>query len=491
MRSFFVPRLTGSRLSQVFSKKVLDVIRFSDLAIVQPSESDPLRDIPLVDYRYSHRYPLLLHKDARLLHVPASDSGSTYSAQARLTSASLVVQAPLCRVSRGLDFLKVSFWLDWNNFDASFLGILDFMKKQVQETENDCIPVFRENGFDWNLYRTGTSKFGFRIKSGDVTLMFSKRKADHKMPNCRLEIGSLSCWSPGFFSIYERVIAFLGSYGAKIIKERVSEVHLAADFIGTDIKAVDLCNQDKWIVKATLFNPHDKIPLHYADQDQVSEDDIDFNPHYTHRKFTGVDMGKGNLMLRVYDKVTELKRSRAINKQEIFSEIWGLDTYDAESVTRVEYQVRRPKLREFAASEEERIDTVSDLVKALCSLWQYLTTDWTRHTQNSVNRNHNQSKSKISEFWQKVQAVVWSGVFGYVRTHPVKHRDIAQLRSMARGCLMAVCASMEVEPGDIDKIVYLCKELIEEDLHRLFEDERAFIEKMTIKRNEFVTTLAG
>jgi len=481
------------RRSSFLSRKLRGIIqgKQDEFPSLQDTSIPPLSSLPLADHRYNHRYPLFLHKDARRIVVHPERSAAAPESQARLTSASPVVQASPYRVCRGLDFLKVSFWLEWNPQIQNFCGILDFMKKQVQETERDCIPVFKENGFDWNLYRTGTSKFAFRIKSGDVTLMFSKRKSDHKMPNCRLEIGSLSCWSPGFFSIYERVNAFLAGYGAKIVKERVSEVHLAADFIGTDIKAVDLCNQDKWIVKATLFNPHDKIPFYKGEPEPESEDDLDFNPHYTHRKFTGVDLGKGNLMLRVYDKVTELKRSRATNKQQIFAEIWGVKQYDEQSVTRVEYQVRRPKLREFAASEEERIDTVSDLVKALRSLWQYLTTEWTRHTQNPVNRNHNQSKSKISEFWRKVQAVVWSGVFGYVRTHPVKHQDVTQLRSMARGCLMSVCASLEVEPDDIDKIVHLCKEMIEEDLHRFFEDEQVFRERMITKRNEFRSTLAG
>jgi len=56
---------------------------------------------------------------------------------------------------------------------------------------------------------------------------------------------------------------------------------------------------------------------------------------------------------------------------------------------------------------------------------------------------------------------------------------------------MSVCASLEVEADDIDKIVYLCKEMIEEDLHRFFEDEKKFVDKMTTKRNEFRATLAG
>ena len=254
---------------------------------------------------------------------------------------------------------------------------------------------------------------------------------------------------------------------------------------------MDLSDQSKWIAKARDFNPHDKIPVHRGRDPEPEPDELDFNPHYTNRRFTGIDIGKGNLMLRVYDKVTELKRTRAIHKQQIFSEIWGTKQYDDQSVTRVEYQVRRPKLREFADSEDKRIDTVADLAGALRSLWAYLTTEWTRHTSSPVNRNHNQAKAKVSEFWQKVQAVVWTGVFGYVRTHPVKHKDIVMLRKQARGILMSVCASLEVEPDDIDKIVHLCKEVIEEDLHAYFEDEKAFIDKMITKRNDFRATLAG
>lgn len=503
MSTIFISKSRKS--NSLLIQQLRSVISGSPLPCPIPEDPNPFDGmpfLPLSDYRYNYMYPFLLHKDCRRLQVrapqiepPTPDAAANLAAstesQARLTSGSPVVQGSPFRVVRNLDFLKVSFHLEWDLNVNSFLDILDMMKKKVQDTEKDSIPVFKENGFDWNLYRTGTTRYTFRIKSGDVTLMFSRRKASHEIPNCRLEIGSLSCWSPGFFAIYERAKTFLAVYGAKIVKETVSEAHLAADFIGTDIKAVDLSDQSKWIAKARDFNPHDKLPVHRGRDPEPEPDELDFNPHYTNRRFTGIDIGKGNLMLRIYDKVTELKRTRAIHKQQIFSEIWGMKQYDDQSVTRVEYQVRRPKLREFADSEDKRIDTVADLAGALRSLWAYLTTEWTRHTSNPVNRNHNQGKAKVSEFWQKVQAVVWTGVFGYVRTHPVKHKDIVMLRKQARGILMSVCASLEVEPDDIDKIVHLCKEVIEEDLHAYFQDEYTFIDKMITKRNEFRATLAG
>jgi len=384
--------------------------------------------------------------------------------------------------------LKVSFWVKWDGRESDLLPILEFMKKQVQDTENDSIPVFKEHGFDWNLYRTGTKFYTYRLKSGDVSLLFNRRKEDGKIPNCRLEIGSLSCWSPGFYGIYNLVKAFLALHGGDVVKERVSEVHLAADFIGADIKAMDLENRNHWISLARDDGNYDGLKISKCEPDP---DELNFDCKHTNRKFSGLNIGSGDIMLRVYDKVIELKRKRATNKQQVFSEIWGVSAYDEQPVTRVEYQIRRPRLREFSDLQGNQINTVFDLANALKSLWRYLTTEWTRHTDGPVNRNHNQSKAKVSEFWQAVQSVVWTGVFGYARTHPVKHRDTEMLRKQARGMLMSVCASMEIAPNDIDKIVHVSKEIIEEDLHALFEDEKTFIDKMTTKRNEFRSTLAG
>lgn len=268
---------------------------------------------------------------------------------------------------------------------------------------------------------------------------------------------------------------------------------MTADFIGSDIRSTELDNRAHWIALARNEGVYDGLQVRKrpVPGQEPESDELDYSQHYCNRKFSGLNIGSGDLALRIYDKVLELKRTRATNKQQVFSEIWGVNSYDEQPVTRVEYQIRRPKLREFSDPEGNRIDTVFDLVNCLKSLWAYLTTEWTRHSERPVDRNHHQSRSKVSEFWQKVQAVVWTGVFGYVRTHPVKHRDVVMLRKQARGILMSVCASLEVKPDDIDKIVYLCQEMIEEDLHAFFEDEQAFIKKMETKRNEFRLTLAG
>ncbi|MDR2549465.1 MAG: hypothetical protein LBD10_04600 [Desulfobulbus sp.] len=415
--------------------------------------------------------PFYRHHDAHWLTLRdnAPEDFPFGESQARIACDSQVVtshnQALGC--VRNLDFLKVNMWVFW--LDPWFLDYLERKKKEAQDLDLDSIPVFEERGFDWNLSRQGASRYSYRLTSGDVTLLFNRRKAEDPIPSCRLEIGSLSCWSPGFLPIYEGVKAFLATYGCEIFKELVSEVHLAADFIGIDINELDLEAKTHWVSRGT-----------------------DFVSYARHNHLTSVNWMSQDIMLRIYDKVTELKRSRATHKQEIFAEVWGVQEFDQQPVTRVEFELRRPKLREFSDKDRQlKIDTVYELVSSLKSLWLYLTSEWVKHTSTAVDRNHNQSRAKVSEFWQKVRNVVWTGVLGLIRNHPVKHKDVVMLRKQARGMLMSVCAAMEIEPGDIDRIVAFCQELIEEDLHDLFEDEEKFTQKMRVKRNEFKSTMAG
>ncbi|MDR3631595.1 MAG: hypothetical protein P4L42_14845 [Desulfocapsaceae bacterium] len=482
-----------------------------------------MNQIPFISQQWNHYHPFCLHTECKSIQIPgeaalaAKLNGATKKSrsQARIVCDLPVATPTLPRrpvaVSRGLDFLKVSFWLEWKT--DVFFTVLDEAKKRAQDYDMDSIPVCKERGYDWNLHRSGTSKYSFRLTSGDVTLMFNKRKSDGKIPTCRLEIGSLSCWTPGFHSIYDQIKVFFDWYGAKIAKERVSEVHLASDFVGTDIKNLDIDNQNKWVAKSVNFNPWSEIPVTKdANTDEIESilaeyealgvenetiesknETIDFSSRYTHRKFTSCTIGsRSGMVLNIYDKVTELKTTHSAHKQEIFAEIWGLEKFNDLPVTRVEYRIRRPNLREFAdISKEKKIDTVADLVLSLASLWQYLTMSWTKHTKKDVDRNHHQSRAEASEFWEKVRAVVWTGVFGLIRSKPVTHKDMMTLRKQARGIAMSIAAFHDVRSNDIDKIIYIVQQLIEEDLYEFFDDQEAFIKKMKKKRNEINCTMAG
>jgi len=391
--------------------------------------------------------------------VVSTEPGTGSGSQAGITCDRQLVKN-LVRVHRGVDFLKVNYWLQWHEFN--FLEIMDHMKRMLQDTDEEQVAIFRSKGLEWNLKRTGTSKFKYILKSGDVTLLFNRREPKGNIPNFRLEIGSLTAQTCLLQTVND-IRHWLERQGAEFQKERVAEVHLAADFIGLDIKTIGIEDQERWIQRSNSFSPY-----------------------YEHRKLTGISMGKGDFMLRVYDKVTELKRTE--NKQEIFRDLWKVKDFNEYPVTRVEYQLRRPVLKEFNHLEYcNGIDTVKQLFFGLRAVWKYATTDWSRFMATMIDRdNRNQSRAIYSDFWSIVRAVAWTGIEELRREKKTKHKDIEALRKQARGILMSVAAFFVTSSEDIDQIVSHSQELIENDLREFFEDRAKFIKRMDKKRNEII-----
>lgn len=363
------------------------------------------------------------------------------------------------QVVKGLDFLKVSLWLEWHS--NSLLNELQALKTVVQSGDDNCITFHAPGGFDWNLHRTGTSRYNFRLTTGDITLLLNKRRSDGVVPTARLEIGSLSCWSPGFFTIYERIVLWLKALDATIIREQVSEVHMTADFVGCDIKSLGIEDENRWVSRVHKFDIHND-----------------------RRQLSGISLGKGDIMLRIYDKVLELKKSP--HKQAVFSEIWSTDAYNQHPVTRVEFQLRRTVLKEF----ENKIETVKNLLFGLNSIWQYCTKSWSRFCKNSINRNHNQSKSENSEFWNKVSSIKWTGNQPIERKKRRQNKNLDQIRANIRGMAMTATSFYDVHPEDLDHIIGLSQKILEEDLTKLYKDDPyKFIEQMKRKSNEIYVNI--
>ena len=379
--------------------------------------------------------------------------------QTRITCEPTVAISPI-RIHRGIDFLKISYWLIWH--ETNFLDILQFMKRKLQETEDEQVAVFRSKELEWNLQRTGTSKFSYRLKAGDVTLLFSSRTSKGNIPNFRLEIGSLTSQTWLFQTIND-IRLWLERQGAEFEKEQVSEVHLAADLIGLDLQSQGIEDQKRWVQRSHSFAPY-----------------------YEHRKLTGVSMGKGNFMLRIYDKVTELKRSE--NKQEIFTELWQVSAYNEHPVTRVEFQLRRPILKEFNHVEYcNQVETVKQLYFGIRALWKYATTEWAKFMADAIDReNKHQGRAHCSDFWKIVQGVNWAGLEELRREKTTRHKDIVALRKQARGFFMSIAAPSVSNVEDINEIIAFSQDVIEEELRNFFKDKAKFIQRMKKKRNEII-----
>lgn len=372
-----------------------------------------------------------------------SESGS----QARITCEP--------RVANCLDTLKISFWVDWSG--SPLLDHLELAKLKAQDGEQDSFPI-NLAGHEWNCMRTGTRLFSFHMKRGDVQILFNRRSFDGVIPNARLEIGSQSCWTPGFSSVYDNFIKMIVLLGGGIVKERVSEFHMASDCIEISLQDLPVARQEQWITRAHKFSVN-----------------------YDRGKFTGISVGKGDLMLRIYDKVQEL-RTQSTHKQPIFKEAWGVKEFDEKPVTRIEFQVRRTALREFSP----QVDTLDDLKNSLSSLWHYLTNEWCRLAITPVDtENKHQARAIIHPFWGQVQGVVWSGDSEVVRKKIYPVKDLEKIRGQLVGLVQSVAAILKREPDDIEGIIAFGQGYIESGLRRLYKDRPAeFVKRMMRKKNE-------
>lgn len=395
--------------------------------------------------------PIIPDHDYSISRLSSSEDVGILGGKTRITCPLTVVN--------GLDFLKVSFWLEWDS--TELFRELEALKTLVQFTEDNSIPYHAPGGFDWNLHRTGTSRYSYRLTSGDLTLLLNTRKSDGVVPTARLEIGSLSCWSPGFFTIYERMIKWLKALGASIAKEIVSEVHLAANFIQTDINALGIEDENRWVSRVHKFNIH-----------------------WDRRKLSGITMGKGDIMLRIYDKVLELRNSP--HKQVVFAEIWKAFVYDQFPVTRVEFQIRRAVINEF----ENKIITVKNLLFSFQALWTYCTHSWSRFCSKAVDRNHNQSKANNAFFWDTVAQLDWTGVHKVERKKRRRNKSLDHIRANMRGMAMTAGAFHDISSDDLEQIIEISQNIISVDLSRLFkEDSHSFITKMNRKKNEIYANI--
>lgn len=401
-----------------------------------------------------------MNVDNKVPKVKNTDNNSITREQASLTSSPTLANNP--------DKLKVSFWVHWK--DESFIEEIDALKESIQNTANlQEKPYHCPSGFQWNLHRTGTRLFNFRLTAGDLALLLNKRSSEDNIPNMSFEIGSESCWIPGFKEIFQRFCRWIEVLGGVIIKNQVSEVHLAADLIGTYIESLGINDKDRWITRSQLFTTYD-----------------------TFRQLATVSVGKGDIMLRIYDKILELKRSAP--KQATFAEVWGVPHYAAKPVTRVEFQLRRPILKDIKASEdaETGIDTFDDLCDSFQSIWKHCTSLWARHCSEKVDyQNNHQSRATNSEFWDIVTSIIWEGTSIKAKQIARPKKDYKALRKQYIGIGMTLAAFHDVYSDDLDHIISIGKSIFEEDIMSFYRDDEAeFVRRLDKKKREVYETVS-
>ena len=195
--------------------------------------------------------------------------------------------------------------------------------------------------------------------------------------------------------------------------------------------------------------------------------------------------------MRIYDKVLELRYSAA--KQATFADSWGIEKYDEQPVTRVEFQLRREILKNIKKTETGKgIDSYDDLCNSLSAIWQYCTLSWVRHCLEPVDSDNNhQSRAENSDFWNFISSIQWEGDMDRAKEKPRPKKDYIALRKQFLGLGMTLAAFHNISTQDIDHIINIGKHIIEEDMLALFvTDEEEFYRRIDKKKREVYETVS-
>lgn len=322
-----------------------------------------------------------------------------------------LIACPPRVVNFGIDTLVLTLDLA---IPDEFLTSLETQKKNIQNglAESALFKFGESNLFSFSLQRTGVKYYQYILRSGDITLMFSTRKGGSKIPSSSLHIGSITCQN-NLDSFLDSLSLWFDHYHIKKVEEKVSRIDLCVDHT-KDISTTNLNKGDYRICRASTAT--------------VRETDYRFN---------SFSIGSGDVVLRCYDKILEMKQKQQDYKQEFFQEKWG----NVDTLTRVEYQLRRGFIKEVFQEQSD----YKHIKEHLQEIWKYLTTEWFRLTESPVDRkNKNQSQSKTSEFWYQIQRGFGSlrKVIASKRNKKQRHINVPALTKQALGCLFSACSGM-------------------------------------------------
>lgn len=364
-----------------------------------------------------------------------------------------LISCPFSVVHFGFDTLDINYFVDFERTQDLFekLKLTKLSLQSTNDQEVNINLVSNQHQTEYALQRYGTKIFSFVLKKGDITFSLSNRPSTSGIPNVNLKIGSIS--SASYKQVKTDFEKLLLALGCTIKEEKLSRIDICKD-LSCDITTLDIQCLEKHISKARSASIY-----------------------YQYKTLTGIQVGKGNVVLRIYDKIAEMTQKNDENKKNHFQEIWK----NQENVTRIEYQLRREFLNDY------NINTLEQLEQKINEIWLYLTESWFRHTQKPVDRiNKNQTDSKISNFWKQVQKN--SGKILNILKKRIKKNicNVKSLVNQATGCLVSICGSLGMTPDSKQQIYETMSNLIKEGLNENYENFSKFSKKLNTKRARLI-----
>ena len=258
-----------------------------------------------------------------------------------------------------VDTLKLQYYAsDVEKEKLSFNTYVEYFQNLKTEAQTikseDSQSRYKTTSLDGLTFRVmATSQRGFHVvlQNGDFTLSLRKMDDKNQNPIIKAEFRAEFLLRNG----YKTAIKTVNNIVELMLKNyfiKVSEIHLAKDIQNYNFNILDFYRLKTLKRNKQIFNQ-------------------DTNLFYSGLKFTGFSIGKGDEMLRIYNKTFEIDK----NKEKAFVQYlsWDINPdYDnSKTVWRIEFQLRRKKLKELFSSWGV-VENLQSLLRSISSIWDYL-----------------------------------------------------------------------------------------------------------------------
>lgn len=285
----------------------------------------------------------------------------------------------------------VEFGIDFSNYDIDFFEFLyklDTLKNLSQKTLKD--EVININGINFTVNRKGQGFYRYKIECLDFSICFMQRDMKTNPP-VYVRFMSQFLWTYGYEECYKKFTEWFSIFNVRILGNRLSRLDICFDTEEIEFKPHD---KDFFVTRAR------KIDTHYIEEPVYIDSE-----HHIGKSFSGFVIGRGSpLSCRIYNKSLEVKNSKTW-----FHTIWREYNYNEfKTVWRVEFQCRRPVLKEL------QLNSYEDINRNLSHIWAYFTQKWlVLKTKN----NNNVSRCSVLKKWKIVQ----SGGKNYETSPAIRH----------------------------------------------------------------------
>ena len=259
----------------------------------------------------------------------------------------------------GFDTLQCAYFLRQSSADGIDFQTLAKQREEIRQTKmKETVPVKLGNT-SFLLHPYGTaSGYPFVISNEDYKIEFGQ----FNNPSFFVTFKSQALWRESAFLLHEKFMRWADSVGFGAYRtEGLSRVDFSFDY---HMPIIDF-NEDDFVSRCNKDSQHRE-----------------------NGKVQTFTFGRGDIVLRVYDKVAEVCQQS--NKVWLYL-LWGQET----DVWRIEWQVRKDILRQFG------IRTFEDLKKCQGDLLRYLSEEHT--TLRVPNGDGNRARWPLHSLWVDLQ----------------------------------------------------------------------------------------